>query len=72
MDRGQILEELEAQRDRLDSAIAALQGNRRNTGRGKVTATPTNGRKGRHMSAAARKKISDAQKARWAKQKKAA
>ncbi len=73
MDRGQILEELEAERDRLDSAITALQGNRRSTGRGKVTATPTNGRRGRRrMSAAARKKISDAQKARWAKQKKAA
>jgi hypothetical protein len=73
MDRAQILEELEAERDRLDGAIAALQGNRRNIGMARGTATPINGRKGkRRMSAAARKKISDAQKARWAKQKKAA
>jgi hypothetical protein len=73
LDKQSIIVELEAERDRLNNAIAALQGSRRNTGRGKATASPTNGRKGkRRMSAAARKKISDAQKARWAKQKKAA
>jgi hypothetical protein len=71
LDTQSIIVELEAERDRLNSAIAALQGSRRNTGRGEATAPPTNGRKDkRRMSAAARKKISDAQKARWAKQKK--
>jgi hypothetical protein len=73
LDKESIILELEAERDRLNSAIAALQGSRRNTGMGKATATPTNSRKGkRRMSAAARKRISEAQKARWAARKKAA
>lgn len=73
MDTTSIISELESQRDRLDRAITALQGSRRSPGRPRGTAAATNGRKGpRHMSAAARRKISEAQKARWAKQKKAA
>jgi len=71
LDAATIIAELEAARDRLNSAIAALRGTRRNTGRGKVT-TSTRGRKGsRRMLTAVRKRISDAQKRRWAKQKKA-
>jgi hypothetical protein len=73
LDKRSIIVELEAERDRLNSAITALQSSHRNAGRGKATATATNGRKGRrHLSAAARKKISDAQKARWAARKKKA
>jgi hypothetical protein len=61
-----IIDALEAERDRLDSAIAALKGSRRNPGR------PA-GNGGKHrLSAAARKRISDAQKKRWAERKKTA
>ena len=60
-----IIEELEAERDRLESAITALQG--RNGRRGRK---PGRGRK--PMSAEARKRISEAQKKRWAAQKRAA
>jgi hypothetical protein len=35
LDKESIILELEAERDRLNSAIAALQGSRRNTGMGK-------------------------------------
>jgi hypothetical protein len=61
-----ILSALKAERDRLDKAIAALSGigalrnmNRRGS------------RRRRQMSAEARRRISLAQKRRWAKQKKA-
>lgn len=67
---GRILRQLRAQRasaqaevDRLDRAIEALSDVERRTGR-----TPGGARGGpRHMSAAARKRIADAQRARWAK-----
>ena len=67
---GKILRQLRAQRagaqaevDRLDRAIEALSDVERKAGR---AAGP--GRGGpRHMSAAARKRIADAQRARWAK-----
>jgi hypothetical protein len=63
-----IIEQLKAERDRLDEAIRALEGvsnNRDQVGhRGP--------RKRRKMSAAARARISAAQKARWAKQKRSA
>jgi hypothetical protein len=49
----------ERKRNRIDAALAALG-----------SLTPDGSKRGRHtMSAAARKKISLAQKARWAKQK---
>lgn len=74
----QILSELQAQRkqaetelNRIDTAISALQG----LG-GKGDGSRTAGPRRRVMSAAARKRIADAQRARWAKwkakQKKAA
>ncbi len=67
---GRILRQLRGQRsssqaevDRLDRAIEALSEVERGTGR-----TPGAGRGGpRHMSAAARKRIADAQRARWAR-----
>lgn len=63
-----ILDQLKQERDRLDAAIRALEGVSKNgTGRG--------GRRGRRkgwkMSAEARAKIAAAQRARWAKARKA-
>jgi hypothetical protein len=70
MDTAEIIAQLEEQLDNLNRAIAALRGGHRSNGRASSKAGPTNGRR-RHMSAAARKKISDAAKARWARWKKA-
>lgn len=53
MNTREILATLEAERDRLDKAISALQG------------TPR-ARRARKMSAEARKRISEATKKRWA------
>ena len=72
-----IVKELKEQRDRLEAAISALEGGRsaRKAANGKRKTGPraVNGRrKGkRRLSAAARKKISEAAKARWAKAKRA-
>lgn len=67
MDTQLIISELEAERDRLNKALTALQGSRKQLGRPKGS---TNGRKGRRrLSAAARKRISEGMKARWAKAK---
>lgn len=60
-----IIAALEAEKERLDTAIAALQGHR--SGRGRRTAS--NGRR-RRMSAAARKKIGEAKKRWWAERRK--
>jgi hypothetical protein len=69
MDTAAILAELTAERDRLDQAIAALRG-KGNTRT--VTGKPDGRRGKRRLSAAARKRISDAQKKRWAERKKQA
>ena len=67
VDTEAIIAELEARRDSINSAIEALRSKD-----GKRAATkPTDGRK-RHRSAAARKKISEAMKKKWAQRKKAA
>lgn len=67
MDTEQIIVELEAERDRLERAIAALRGTLRGRGR------PAGGRRGRrHMSAAAKRRISEMMKKRWAERKKTA
>jgi hypothetical protein len=61
-----IIAELEAERNRLNSAIAALQGS------GNISRTATgrpDGRR-RRLSAAARRKIGLAMKKRWAERKK--
>ncbi len=65
MDIEAIVRELEAERDRISNAVSLLQGNTGGDGRRK-------GRKKRRMSAAGRKRISDAMKKRWAARKKAA
>jgi hypothetical protein len=68
MDTQQIISELEAERDRLDQAITALRGSiggRRGPG-------PGRGRRGRrHLSVAAKKRISEMMKKRWAERKRA-
>lgn len=69
----EIIDALNLERQRLDQAIAALSGavpdgRRRGRPAGSVTAVA---RTSRRMSAASRKKISDAAKARWAKMKRA-
>jgi hypothetical protein len=65
MDTEAILRELEVMRDRISNAISLLQGH--TTGK-----TTRGGRKRRKMSAAGRKRISDAMKKRWAAKKRAA
>jgi len=64
VDIERIVADLTAEHNRIDQAIAALEGSSPRLGR------PPKASKGRRtMSAAARAKISAAQKARWAKQK---
>ena len=73
MDIQNILGDLKRERERLDRAIAALEGigatgpRRRGRPAGSVSAKP--GRPRRHMSAAARKRISEMMKQRWAERK---
>ncbi len=69
-----ILQELKAERNRLDQAIAALQSlnhERGRAGRPKASAQAPKKRARRHMSAAARAKIARLMKQRWAARKKA-
>ena len=67
MDTQQIISELESERDRLDQAINALRGSMRGR-RGPVG----RGRRGRrHLSAAAKRRISEMMKKRWAERKRA-
>jgi hypothetical protein len=76
MDTKQILADLRAELNRIEQAIAALEG-LDGTGTLKATAlsaqpAPAKARGRRTMSPAARKKIAEAQRKRWAAQKKAA
>lgn len=70
MDIQNILNDLKRERSRLDQAIAALEGGTgprkrgRPAGSGKKSSGPR-----RHMSAAARKRISEMMKKRWAERK---
>ncbi len=73
MDIQNVLSELQAERKRIDLAIAALEGLTAGTAprrgrppKAKIAAS-TPGKKQRTMSAAARKRISEAMKNRWAK-----
>ena len=66
MDTQQIITELEAERDRLEQAISALRGSlhaRRAAGRGR--------RGRRRLSVAAKRRISEMMKKRWAERKRA-
>ena len=71
MDIESILQELREERDRIANAISALDGSSRRGGR-RPGPKPGNGRRARRRhTAAAKKRLSDAAKARWAKVKKA-
>ena len=73
MNLQQIVAELQAERDRLDKAIAALNGvsNRPRRGRPpKSLQSFTKPKRRRRMSAAARQRISQASKRRWAEWRK--
>jgi len=67
MDRQSIIAELEAERDRLNSAIAALQNSQDKRGR---TASGKPYVRKRYLSAAACRRIGLAMKKRWAERKK--
>jgi hypothetical protein len=68
MDTSKILVQLRSERERIDQAIQALESlDGISTRR---TANPAGGRKRRRLSAEARRRISQAQKKRWAAQKK--
>ena len=68
MDTASIISELEAERDRLDRAIAALRGGR--ALRGRPTGTSNGRSRGpRHLSAEARRKIAESARKRWARAK---
>ena len=70
MDIGNVVAALKQERDRIDRAIAALEGLSSAVRRGRPPkAVSTTGRQGGGMSAAARKRISEAMKQRWAKWK---
>lgn len=67
MNLRQILSDLNDQRNRLDQAIAALEG--RAPRRGRPAKNASFPRKMRTMSVAARKRIGEAKRKWWAKQK---
>jgi hypothetical protein len=69
MDTAAIISELEAERDRLSQAIAALQSGQGKHGR--TASGKPDGRR-RHLSVAARRKIGLAMKKRWAERKRKA
>jgi hypothetical protein len=75
MDIQNILGDLKRERERIDRAISALEGLGGQRRRGRPVgshnvATSTAKGPRRHMSAAARKRISDMMKQRWAERKK--
>jgi hypothetical protein len=76
MDIQNVLADLKRERARLDAAIEALQGlgtgGKRGPGRPVGSGKGKAGVRRRHMSAAARKRISEMMKKRWAERKKAA
>ena len=81
MDIQNILADLKRERDRLNSAITALEGPARRRGRpagsgagsSSSSSSASSGRRPRrHMSAAARKRISEMMKQRWAERKRKA
>lgn len=75
MDLDSILAELKREWNRLGRAIEALEGSGapkrrgRKPGSASLQTVPRNGRRRRHMSAAARRKISEMMKKRWAERK---
>ena len=69
MDTQKILEDLKRERERLDRAITALESGGTPARRRGRPAGSTTSRPRRHMSAAARKRISEMMKQRWAERK---
>ena len=70
MDIQTIVSDLKAERNRIDQAISALEGLTSTAPRrGRPPKAATTGGKRRRMSPAARKRISEAMKQRWAKWK---
>jgi hypothetical protein len=67
MDIERILLDLKSERERIDTAIRALEGGKSGRGPGRPVGS---GKKRRTMSAAARKRISEMMKLRWAERKK--
>jgi hypothetical protein len=67
MDIAHVVAALKEQRTRIDHAIAAVEGLSSPARRGRPSKAAAT--QGRHMSAAARKRISKAMKQRWAKWK---
>lgn len=73
MDTQQIISVLREERDRLEQAIAALEGGNGRRGRGAGLGNGRRGRRGRRrLSAAAKRRISEMMKKRWAERKRAA
>lgn len=73
MDTQQIISALREERDRLEQAIAALEGGNGRHGRGAGQGNGRRGRRGRRrLSAAAKRRISEMMKKRWAERKRAA
>jgi hypothetical protein len=70
MDTQQIISELESERDRLEQAISALRGSM--SGRRGLVAVGKGRRGRRRLSAAAKRRISEMMKKRWAERKRAA
>ncbi len=70
MDTRNIIADLRRERDRIDQAIAALEAISMDTPRvGRPPAATSGPRRRRHMSPAARKRMSAMMKARWAARK---
>jgi hypothetical protein len=67
MDTASIIAELEAERDRINSALDVLRGQ---GNRSRLTLSGSPDRRKRKLSAAARKRIGEAMKKRWAERKK--
>jgi hypothetical protein len=75
MDLRDIIQQLTHERAKIDAALTALEGLTSGSGTGHRSAAPSTngiGKKRRKLSAAARKAIGDAQRKRWAKQKRLA
>jgi len=71
MDIQSILSDLRKEADRIAKAIAAIEGLGSGKRRGRPAGSKSTGKR-RHMSAAARKRISEMMKLRWAERKKKA
>src|SRR4051794_18056744 len=70
MDTAKILTELRSERERIDRAIAALEALDSTTAQPRQTSSqPTSKPRGRRLSSAARKRMSEAQQKRWADKK---